>query len=273
MNNPETSTPDYTMGFSDEMLEVLRRDTAEKNAAFLLPYLRPGLRVLDFGCGPGTISVGLARAVDPGELHGVDMSEASIQHAHSVAEVSRVTNAFFQVGDVADLPFEDGFFDVAFCNGVLLHIPDTLTALSEVRRVLKPGGIFGCREIICASSFAHPDFDVLHNAWGMFSDLLAADDAHPQIGMQLKRHLRSAGFENVRMTVGADTYSSPADIEYIYWVVTKWFLSPEVTEAAIQYGASTRELCDRIGETYKVWREDPGAFFFVAQGEAVANKP
>ena len=48
-----SSTPDYTMGFSEEILESLRRYTAENNAAYLLPYLKPGLRVLDFGCGPG----------------------------------------------------------------------------------------------------------------------------------------------------------------------------------------------------------------------------
>ena len=75
MTHETSGTPDYTMGFSEEMLESLRRFTAQDNAAYLLPYLRPGLRILDFGCGPGTISAGLAKAVAPGELHGVDMEE------------------------------------------------------------------------------------------------------------------------------------------------------------------------------------------------------
>ena len=66
--NPETSsTPDYTMGFSEAMLQFLERHTLESNAAYLVPYLKPGMRALDFGCGPGTISVGLARAVAPGD--------------------------------------------------------------------------------------------------------------------------------------------------------------------------------------------------------------
>ena len=68
----ESSTPDYTMGYSDEFRQLLDRRSAETHASHLLPYLSPGMRILDFGCGPGTISVGLAKAVDPGELHGVD---------------------------------------------------------------------------------------------------------------------------------------------------------------------------------------------------------
>ena len=68
----------YTMGYSEEFLQLLHRRNADRNTAYLLPHLRPGLRVLDFGCGPGTISVGLARAVEPGELHGIDIEESQI---------------------------------------------------------------------------------------------------------------------------------------------------------------------------------------------------
>ena len=71
----------YTMGYSDEFRQLLNRRSMETHAAHLLPHLKPGLRVLDFGCGPGTISVGLAGAVDPGEVHGVDMEESQIDLA------------------------------------------------------------------------------------------------------------------------------------------------------------------------------------------------
>ena len=69
------------MGYSDDFQKLLRHRNAETNAAHLLSYLKPGLRVLDFGCGPGTISMGLAKAVEPGELHGVDMEESQISIA------------------------------------------------------------------------------------------------------------------------------------------------------------------------------------------------
>ena len=83
----ETSpTSSYTMGYSEEFRQLLNRRSVETHAKHLLPHLKPGLRVLDFGCGPGTVTVGLARAVEPGEVHGIDMEESQIGLARSAAE-------------------------------------------------------------------------------------------------------------------------------------------------------------------------------------------
>lgn len=221
MTGHQTSvTPDYTMGFGKGFLKLLQRFTAE--AAYLLPYLRPGLRVLDFGCGPGTISVGLARVVSPGKLHGVDMEESQIDLAKSVTKANGQDNAIFHLGDVTDIPFEDGFFDVAHCHGVLTHVPDTAAVLAEVKRVLNPGGIIGCREFICDSSFMHPDSDgMLRRAWDVLEDLLASDDGHPLMGKDLKNHMVEAGFINIRMTASSNVYSALADVALIYEVASK----------------------------------------------------
>ena len=258
MTLEQSATPDYTMGFGPEIVESMRRFTAENNSAYLLPSLRPGFRVLDFGCGPGTISAGLAKRVAPGELHGVDMEESQVEIARNVARVSGADNAFFHVGDVTELPFEDNFFDVAHCHNLLMHVPDTAAVLREVKRVLKPGGIIGCREMINDSSFSQPDFGVLRYAWDMFSDLLAADDGHPQMGKELKEHFTAAGFTNIRISSSFDIYATPADVQFIHGVANNWFLAPEITEAAITYGAATRELCDSIRVAYERWVAHPG---------------
>ena len=89
------ATPDYTMGYSEEFLQLLHRRSAQTHAAYLLPHLKPGLRVLDFGCGPGTISVGLAKAVEPGEIHGIDMEESQIGLARAAAQAGGHANATF----------------------------------------------------------------------------------------------------------------------------------------------------------------------------------
>ena len=273
MTHHESGTPDYTLGFSEELLHAYRRYTAEANAAYLLPYLRPGLRVLDFGCGLGTISAGLAKAVAPGELHGIDMEESQIDLAKSVAKANGIDNATFHVGEVTEMPFEDGYFDVAHCHNVLMHIPDTAATLAEVKRVLKPGGIIGCREMMSESSFTQPDFGVIGKSWEMFADLLAADDGHPRMARELKGRMLEAGFTNVQATASFDIFSTPADILFIYNLAQKWFLSPEIVEAAIKYGASTRELCDAIGVAYDEWKVHPGAICAIAYGEAVAGNP
>ena len=266
--------PDYTMGFSEDVLQSIERNTAEAKAKFLLPYLRPGHRILDLGSGMGTVSAGLAKAVEPGELHGVDVDEEAVGLAKAVVESQRVGNAKFRVGDATNLPFEDGYFDVVHCRNVLMFIPDTQAALAEVRRVLKPGGIIGCREMILASCFNHPGYGgVLRRAWDLFEDLLKADDCHPQMGKDLKGHLVRAGFENPRFSASFEDYITPSDVAFIYNVAQKWFIGPEFAELAVTYGVSTLELCDEMMESYEKWVDDPLAVCGIAHGEAIASKP
>ena len=204
-----SGTPNYTMGFSDELLETFRRFAAEANPAHLLPYLRPGLRVLDFGCGPGTISVGLSKAAAPCELHGVDVEESQIYFARSLAETNGLNIAIFHLGQVTVLTFNDGFFD----------------------------------------------------------------NAHPQMGKDMKKHLLNAGFANIRRTASFAIYSTPADVAFIHRI------TPDVVSRSRDHGAgdqvrpANRVLSDAIAEAYDRWKEHLGALCGVAFGEAVANKP
>ena len=269
----QTATPYYTMGFSNEMLEPLRRYTAETSAAYLLPYLEPGQRVLDFGCGPGTISVGLARQVAPGELCGVDMEASQIELARDVARMSEVDNATFHVADVTNMPFEDDSFDVAHCHRLLMHVPDTAAVLAEVKRVLKPGGIIACREMIIESCFVRPNLGIIGKSWDLFQDVLSADDGHPHMGKDLKTHLDEAGFTNILPSASFDVYSSPEDIAFMARTASAWFQSPEIVEAAISYGASTPGFADALVEAFRQWKERPGAICGIAFGEAIATNP
>ena len=127
MTQPMTpGTPDYTIGFSDEQVEHLIQRNTVKSAAYLLPHLKPGQQVLDFGCGPGSISVGLAPAVAPGgELHCVDMAQSQVELARALADSQGLDNLSCYVADVTNLPFEDGYFDVAHGHDILAHVPDT----------------------------------------------------------------------------------------------------------------------------------------------------
>jgi SAM-dependent methyltransferase len=98
--------------------------TADQQAAFLLPYLRPGMSLLDAGCGPGSITMGLAGRVAPGAVMGIDHDPVHIDAASARVVQRRQTNATFRVGDILALPFDAATFDVAFENDVLLHLPE-----------------------------------------------------------------------------------------------------------------------------------------------------
>ena len=269
----ETATPDYTMGYSDEFRQLLNRRSANTHAAHLLPHLKPGMRVLDFGCGPGTISVGLAKAVEPGELHGIDMEESQVEMAGAAAAAGGHDNAIFHVGDVTDLPFEDDSFDVAHCHTVLNHVPATQTALAEVKRVLKPGGIISSRELITASSFADPDFATWDAAFSTFGELLGTNGGHAQMGKELKGAFREAGFSVIQSTASFETFGTTEDVEFYHGFVVGWFFSPAVIEAATGHGLATQRQFDDWRRSLDEWKDHPGAFAAFAWGEAIGRKP
>ena len=274
MTQPTPDDSAYNiLGYSEEMIQSLMRRNAETNAAYLLAHLEPGLRVLDVGCGPGNISVGLAQAVAPGEFYGIDRDESQVGMARAVAASLQCENATFQVGEATSLSFEDDFFDVVHCHDVLMHVPDTQAVLAEIKRVLKPGGLIGCRELIGQSSFTYPDYGVMGKSWELFEDLVATDDGHPQMGKDLKTQLAIAGFTGAQVTASFDIYSTPEEIEFIYQVANQWFLSREMEEIAVHYGAATVELTESIRVAYLRWKDDPGAMCGLAFGEALAYKP
>ena len=273
MSTATSSDPRYTMGYDEDFRQLLRRRSAQTHAAHLLPRLEPGQTVLDFGCGPGTISLGLAQAVDPGHLHGVDLEESQIELARSAAESGGHSNVTFHVGDVNGLPFADDTFDVAHCHAVLMHIRDTSAALAEVRRVLKPGGIVACREAIVASSFLEPGSAEIDRAWAVFTKLLSANGGHPQLGKELKTALLQAGFEQIQPGFSFDSFGTDADVEFFYGFIIDWFHSPAVVEAAIKHGLSTAEEFERGRVALEAWRRSPGAVGSIGFGECLATKP
>ena len=264
---------DYTMGYSEEFRQMLNWRSAQSHAAYLLAHLASGQKLLDFGCGPGTITVGLARAVEPGALHGIDMEESQIELARAAAASGGHANATFHVGDVTDLPFEDGFFDVAHCHTVLTHVPETQATLREVRRVVKSGGLVASREMITASSFLTPVSETLDNAFETFAKLLAANRGHPQMGRELKAHFVEAGFVDVRASASFDVFGSPPDIAFLHRFISGWFFSPDVIGAATKYGLATRDQFDEWRRSLEAWKEEPGAFGCIAFGECLATIP
>lgn len=102
--------------------------------------LSEGLRVLDVATGPGIVARQAARLVGTGQVVGVDIAEEAIEVARQKAVQEKLTNVSFQVGDAEALDFEAGSFDRVFCAMGLMHFPHPEQALTEFKRVLKPGG-------------------------------------------------------------------------------------------------------------------------------------
>ena len=144
------------------------------------------------------------------------MEETQIEIARAWAKKGGNDNATFHVGDASNLPFDDDFFDVAHCHTVMNHVPDTQKLLTEIKRVLKPGGILGSRELISSSIVMGPDFKLLGDALKMLGKRLDANDGHGDMGSELKSAFAEAGFSIVQATASFESLSSNDDRKFMY---------------------------------------------------------
>jgi ubiquinone/menaquinone biosynthesis C-methylase UbiE len=100
--------------------------------------LAAGEKILDVGCGNGSLTFALAGTADLGEIVGIDYAPVFVEAAIARNSDARVR---FRQGDACNLPFEDGAFDRSLALLVLHFVPDSGKAVAEMRRVVRPGGV------------------------------------------------------------------------------------------------------------------------------------
>src|SRR5262249_18914505 len=157
-------------------------------------HLRAGMRLIDCGCGPGTITADLAQVVAPGDVIGIDLRDAAVAQARTVARERGLANLTFQTASIFHLPFPDGAFDAAFTCAVLQHLATPVVALKEIRRVLKPGGVIGVADGSSPHTIRYPTNPLL-DKW----DQLRAREREYNLGfpgetLPLRVLLREGGF-------------------------------------------------------------------------------
>ena len=130
-------TNEYTHGHHESVLRSHRWRTAANSAGYLLPLLRPGMNLLDVGCGPGTITMDLADMVGAaGRVTALERTEDALDLARAESDRRGTTNVDFVVGNVVALDLPDASFDVVHAHQVLQHVDDPVRALREIGRVL-----------------------------------------------------------------------------------------------------------------------------------------
>ncbi len=127
----ESARTQYTHGYGERGDSFSYR-TASVDADFFLPHLKSGMSVLDGGCGSGSITIGLAEVVAPGEMVGIDIGQVPIEHARELAQERKVSDVKFEVASIDAIPFEDASFDAVFSNFVLEHLRNPADALKEM---------------------------------------------------------------------------------------------------------------------------------------------
>jgi ubiquinone/menaquinone biosynthesis C-methylase UbiE len=251
---------------------LLQTRSAAVYADFLVPHLADDSHLLDIGCGPGSITVGLAGSV--GHLVGVDPKD-EFDEARHYADEQGLGNVEFRTGDVYELDFPDDHFDACLCHSTLETLDRPLEGLLEIRRVLKPGGVLG---VACVEYggliLAGPRVDLLRWFYAVRERLWQLENlADPYRGRQLRGLLEQAGFESVAASAKYLSYGTPEavrsfGIDRAADCGDTWYRSD-----AIEHGLATEADLDDMQRAWLDWSTSADAYAAFAWCRALGWKP
>lgn len=261
----------YTHGHHESVLRSHRWRTADNSAAYLLPHLRSGMSLLDVGCGPGTITLDLAKHLAPGRVTGIDPSADVIAQACAGSAGGAVE---FRAGDVYDLAGQnvpEGGYDVVHAHQVLQHLTDPVAALREMRRVCRPGGLIAARDADFAAMAWYPRLPVLDDWMELYQQVARSNGAEPDGGRYLRSWAHLAGFSQVASSASVWCFSTAQESQ---WWGSLW--ADRITDSDFARLAVEREFADKqrltaIAVGWIEWAAHPDAWFAVLNGEILCR--
>ncbi|RYC64244.1 hypothetical protein CHU98_g1947 [Xylaria longipes] len=265
--------------YNQAMIASYSRRTASENSSYMLPLLKADMRILDVGCGPGTITLDLAAHVVEGSVTGIDASSNAIESANGLSKQRGVSNASFLVGDVLKLPFDDNSFDIVHAHQVLGHLPcgdgdpGPVWGLKEMRRVCKPGGLVCAREVEWSSVVVYPRTEEISECLALI-ERLAKDAGKVMAGGRGKEFARRAGFgpDGISASAAAVTYSNVLDRDW--WgenMASRLESSPDLKKG-VELGYVAQEVAARMPDAWREWARADDAFYCVIDGQVVCTK-
>ncbi|WP_165984929.1 class I SAM-dependent methyltransferase [Streptomyces sp. YIM 98790] len=270
---PSTSSPKavYTHGHHESVLRSHRWRTAENSAGYLLPRLRPGLSLLDVGCGPGTLTADLARLVAPGPVTALDAAGAVLDTARAEAAARGLDNVRFVTGDALALDLPDDSFDVVHAHQVLQHLADPVAALRELRRVCRPGGTVAVRDGDYAGMHWYPTSSGMDHWQRLYRQVARGAGGEPDAGRRLAAWARAAGFREITASASVWCFATPEDRAWWSGLWADRTVASDYAALAVANGHAAPEELAAVAESWRAWGAHPDAWFAVPHGELLCT--
>lgn len=212
------------------------------------------MAVLDCGCGPGTITLDLARAADGGRVVGVDIELTQTRQAQ--AEAGDLGLGFVEA-NAYTLSFPDQTFDAVFAHALIEHLVEPDRVLREMRRVLRRGGVVGLRSPDRGGFIVYPLDEGTLRALDAYATLQCLNGGYLYAGRKLGAYLRCAGFVVTDQTASHEVYTEPE-------LIAEYLAETLETQGPSEQG--------RIAAAnLRLWSCDRDAFFAQSWVEAVGT--
>jgi ubiquinone/menaquinone biosynthesis C-methylase UbiE len=254
----------YIHGYEDWTRQWMGQRTAARELDFLIPHLKPGMSVLDCGCGPGSITADLAGIVVPGEVTGVDIEPRQVEAATRLAAERGVANVKFQQASVYDLPFPAASFDVAVAHFVLEHVSDPLRGLREMRRVLRPGGVAAIKDPYYPAFTFRPRTPELELFGELTTKVRRHNGASGEYAPDLRAYLLEAGFQRTEAQAGLiNTAGEENVVRVLPMMLNNQVREPAFRETVLEHGWATDAELDAISASAQALATRPDLFGFI----------
>ena len=245
---------------------------AKNYAAVLLPHLKQGMRLLDCGCGAGSITMGLVDYLRRGFVVGTDRSFGEFRGAIQYATERGVSGLGFIGADAYAIPFRDETFDAALAHSILETLERPSEALKEIRRVLKPGGVVGVASVEYGGLLlAGPSVGLLEKFYEIRQQLwLRTGIASPRTGRHLRTYLVEAGFSRIEASARYISYGEPEAVKGFGMDRARDCQDPDFAGPAVAIGLADSATLQAMTEAWSRWAVDDRSFAAFAWGNAVA---
>jgi ubiquinone/menaquinone biosynthesis C-methylase UbiE len=234
----------YVLGHADAEVQRLllqgRLYDDHTEHALRLAGLRPGMRVLDIGSGPGDVSFVAARLVGPtGTVLGVDAAPAMVELARARAAEQGLAEVHFTQGTVDAITLDEPV-DAVIGRLILMHLPDPAATLRHLSSLVRPGGVIAFSENDITATSSTPDLPLFRQVTAGIVRAFEAMGLSPRFGTTLHTIFADAGLGAPRLTLGTPI-GTAADTDILAYAAEVWRLVSPIAE---QQGFAIDDLAD-----------------------------
>ena len=258
----------YSHGHHSSVVEAHSARTVDNSARYLAPLLCEGMRILDVGCGPGSITIDLARRVGAdGHVVGIDASAEVVETARAAAAAAGVTNVEFHVGDAFD-PTPGEHYDVVHAHQVLQHLGEPVAALAAWRCL---GDLVAARDVIYSATAIHPLTPPLARWRDLVVALQSANGGDGDAGAKLKAWARAAGFASIETDVETWCFESECGREFWGGQWEQRAVHSAFADGTDRHGLADEREREEIASAWRTWTGDEDGWMAMPHGWILAR--